>query len=128
MWNTTPVLRIPRKPQSQIGALYGQFDVLLAPSIWPESFGLVTREAMALGLWVVASDRGAIAADVVEGETGHIVPVDDHRALTQVLAQIDANPARYTQPPATTPILRTAAQQGDDLVALYQDILRAPAR
>lgn len=126
MWNTTPVLRIPRQQQAQVGALYGRFDVLMAPSIWPESFGLVTREAMALGLWVVASDRGAIAADIVEGETGHIVCVDDHRALTEVLTQIDADPARYTQPPGTTPNLRTAAQQGDDLVALYQDILRDP--
>lgn len=127
MWNTTPVLRIPRQPQAQVGALYGQFDVLLAPSIWPESFGLVTREAAALGLWVVASDRGAIAADIVEGETGHIVPVEDHRALTEVLAQIDADPTRYTQPPAKTPALRTAAHQGADLVALYKDILRTAA-
>ncbi|GAB5447016.1 glycosyltransferase [Gymnodinialimonas sp.] len=123
VWNTTPVLRIPRQPQAQVGTLYGRFDVLMAPSVWPESFGLVTREAMALGLWVVASDRGAIGADIVEGENGHIVPVDDHRALTRVLAQIDANPARYTQPPPHRAELRTAAEQGDALVALYKDIL-----
>lgn len=129
MWNTTPVLRIPRQPQAQVGALYGRFDVLMAPSVWPESFGLVTREAMALGLWVVASDRGAIGADIIEDETGHIVPVDDHRALTEVLSHIDADPARYTQSPATKTTLRTANEQGDDLVRLYQSILKdAPKR
>ncbi|MBY4894441.1 glycosyltransferase [Rhodobacteraceae bacterium N5(2021)] len=123
VWNTTPVLRIPRQPQAQIGALYGRFDVLMAPSVWPESFGLVTREALALGLWVVASDRGAIGADIVEGENGHIVPVDDHRALTQVLSLIDADPARYTQAPSHRATLHTAAAQGDALAALYKDIL-----
>lgn len=128
VWNKTPVLRIPRQPQPQVGALYGRFDVLMAPSVWPESFGLVTREAMALGLWVVASDRGAIGADIVEGENGHVVPVDDHRALTQILAEIDADPARYTQPPPHKATLRTASEQGDALVALYRDILETPKR
>lgn len=123
VWHTTPVRRIPRQPQGAVGALYGSFDVLLAPSVWPESFGLVSREALALGLWVVASDRGAMGADITEGENGHVVSVDDHRALAGILAQIDADPARYTQPPATRPVLHTAAAQGDALAVLYADIL-----
>lgn len=122
MWNTTPVRRIPRQPKSHLGTLYGSFDVLMAPSIWPESFGLVTREALALGLWVVASDRGAVGADISEGENGHIVPVDDHRALAEVLARMDADAAPYTTP-TVPPTLRTAAQQGDELAALYTRIL-----
>ena len=123
VWNTTPVRRIPRQPQAEVGALYGAFDVLMAPSTWPESYGLVAREALALGLWVVASDRGAIGADIAEGVTGHVVPVDDHRALGDVLARIDANPTRYSQAPLGKPNLRTAAQQADELATLYKTIL-----
>ncbi|WP_224816817.1 glycosyltransferase [Hasllibacter sp. MH4015] len=123
VWNTTPVTRIPRRPQSEIGALYGSFDVLLAPSVWPESYGLVAREALAMGLWVVASDRGAIGADITEGANGHVVPVDDHRALANILARIDAAPERYAQPPAIIPALRSSADQAEDLVALYRRIL-----
>ncbi|QXT39846.1 glycosyltransferase [Gymnodinialimonas ceratoperidinii] len=123
VWNTTPVVRIPRQPQDKVGALYGRFDVLLAPSIWPESFGLVTREALALGLWVMASDRGAIGSEITEGRNGHIVPVDDHRALAEVLCRIDADPSRYTAPPGVRARLRSAADQGEELVALYKDIL-----
>ncbi len=122
-WNTTPVRRIPRQPQTCIGALYGAFDVLLAPSVWPESYGLVAREALALGLWVVASDRGAMAADITEDVNGHIVSVDDHRALAQVLSRIDADPSRYCAPPSVQPVLHTAAAQGDALAVLYQKIL-----
>lgn len=127
LWNTTPVRRIPRQPQSLVGALYGSFDVLLAPSVWPESYGLVAREALALGLWVVASDRGAIGADITEGENGHIIPVDDHRALVSVLDRIDADPARYATQPALNPDLHPASAQGDALAALYQQILSAPS-
>lgn len=58
VWGDTPVRLVGRKPQDEIVKLYAELDVLLAPSLWPESFGLVTREAQAAGLWVVASDRG----------------------------------------------------------------------
>jgi glycosyltransferase involved in cell wall biosynthesis len=123
VWNGTPVRFLPRQPLTQVGRLYGQIDVLLAPSVWPESYGLVTREALALGLWVVASDRGAIGQDVVEGENGFVVDVADHRALVACLARIDADPHRYTQPPATRSTLRPAAAQAKGLHTVYQRIL-----
>jgi glycosyltransferase involved in cell wall biosynthesis len=93
--------------------------------VWPESYGLVTREALALGLWVVASDRGAIGQDVVEGENGFVVDVADHRALVACLAQIDADPDRFAKPPARGSVLRPAAAQAQDLHRVYQRILAA---
>jgi len=122
-WNGTPVTLVPRQPQDAVGALYGQIDVLLAPSIWPESFGLVTREALALGLWVVASDCGAIGQEVVEGENGFIVDVSDHKALVACLARIDADPDRFRAPPRPRPDLRPAEAQARELHAIYQRIL-----
>ncbi len=65
VWGTTPVRIIGRVAQERICDLYADLDVLLAPSLWPESFGLVTREARTAGLWVVASDRGAIGEEIV---------------------------------------------------------------
>jgi glycosyltransferase involved in cell wall biosynthesis len=125
VWNGTPVRFLPRHAQTEVGRLYGQIDVLLAPSVWPESYGLVTREALALGLWVVASDRGAIGQDVVEGENGFVVDVADHRALVACLAQIDADPDRFAKPPARRSVLRPAAAQAQDLHRVYQRILAA---
>jgi glycosyltransferase involved in cell wall biosynthesis len=122
-WNGTPVTFVPRVPLAKVGALYGSLDVLLAPSVWPESYGLVAREALAAGIWVVASDRGAIGQDVVDGQNGFVVDVGDHRALTACLAQIDAAPERFCQPPAHPPELRLAATQVDALHRVYQRIL-----
>src|SRR5436309_10805733 len=46
---------------------------LLAPSAWPEPFGLVMIEAMACGCPVIAYNRGAAREVVDEGVTGFVV-------------------------------------------------------
>jgi glycosyltransferase involved in cell wall biosynthesis len=88
----------------------------------PQSFGLVTREALACGCWVVAPDRGAVGEPVVEGVNGHIVDVADIGGLTSILRQIDGNPEKYRQPPEYSTPLRRSADQADDLTALYPKV------
>ncbi|MGW9820828.1 glycosyltransferase involved in cell wall biosynthesis [Methylorubrum extorquens] len=96
-------------------------DVLLAPSLWPESFGLVTREARAAGLWVVASDLGAIGEDIAEGGNGFRVDVSTLDALRGVFERMNADPERFrASPPQDTQSPRTVADQGDELIDLYQ--------
>ncbi|WP_407522449.1 glycosyltransferase [Methylobacterium oryzisoli] len=123
VWGTTPVRIVGPVPQGEIARLYGDLDVLLVPSLWPESFGLVAREARAFGLWVVASDRGAMGEDVEPGTDGFVVDVTTPEPLRAVLARIDADPARFREPPQRTRPIRSAAEQGDDLLALYDEIL-----
>jgi len=125
VWNGTPVTLVPRCRQECVGEVYGKIDVLLAPSTWPESYGLVAREAVALGLWVIASDQGAIGQDVVEGENGHIVPVVGHGPLAECLASIDAAPETYRRPPCHGRTLRQSREQAAELHDVYQRILQA---
>lgn len=51
---------------------YRALDLFVAPQRW-EGFGLTPLEAMATAVPVIASDVGAFAELVVEGQTGHIV-------------------------------------------------------
>jgi glycosyltransferase involved in cell wall biosynthesis len=122
-WGTTPVTFVGKFAQSDTADLYGMIDILLAPSVWPESFGLVTREALACGCWVVASNRGAVGEPVVEGVNGHIVDVADINGLTSILRQIDGNPGKYRRPPEYSTPLRRSTDQADDLAALYLKIV-----
>jgi glycosyltransferase involved in cell wall biosynthesis len=93
-WGAVPIKFIGREKQSDIVNLYRKIDVLFAPSIWPESFGLVTREAEACGCWVVASNLGGIGEDVIEGQNGHVIDPNES-ALSAVLSKIDMQPGKY---------------------------------
>lgn len=55
----------------ELWKVFGESDVLLAPSIWSEPFGLVAAEAMCRGMMVVASNRGGLPE--VVGDCGFIV-------------------------------------------------------
>ncbi len=125
LWGTTPVSVIGRVPQAQVGALYGRIDVLCAPSLWPESYGLVAREALHYGKWVIAGNRGAIGEDVTPGRNGWVVDVADPAALPRVLAEIDDNPDRYARPPELATPARGFADQVDEIAAVYDRVLPA---
>src|SRR5579875_2685815 len=65
-------------------------DVLVAPSLGGESFGIVLLEAMAAGLPVVASDIPGYR-QLVPAEAGRLVPPADPDALAAVLAGLLAD-------------------------------------
>ncbi|MFR0675401.1 glycosyltransferase [Enterobacterales bacterium AW_CKDN230030176-1A_HGKHYDSX7] len=93
-WGKVPVTFIGRVKQEDIVDLYGKIDVLFAPSTWPESFGLVTREATACGCWVVASKLGGIGEDVIEDESGHVIE-PTQEALEAIMDRIDKAHEHY---------------------------------
>jgi len=118
-WGTTPVRVIGRVPQDRVGALYGSFDVLCAVSLWPESFGLVSREALFYGKWVIASSRGAIGEPIKPLQNGWLVDPKTPLNLLDVLRQIDADPARYREPPKAPFEARSMTSVIADLAKLY---------
>jgi glycosyltransferase involved in cell wall biosynthesis len=119
VWGNTPVRKIGKLPSDEVANIYASLDVLIAPSIWPESFGLVTREAAASGLWLIASDQGAMAEPVTPGRNGFIIDVNTTESLVAALREIDANPSRFKSPPLGGAPMRTAAEQSEELIALY---------
>ncbi|WP_158774132.1 glycosyltransferase [Cobetia sp. L2A1] len=86
-WGTVPVRFIGRTGQDKVVNIYRQIDVLFAPSTWPESFGLVTREAAACGCWVVASVIGGIGEDV-DASNGYLIKAQS-KAIENILSIID---------------------------------------
>lgn len=60
----------------------------VAPSLWPEPFGIVALEAAAAGKPVVASDIGGLRDIVADGETGLLVTPDDRDALAGAMRRL----------------------------------------
>lgn len=122
-WGAVPVTFIGKYPQSRTQELYARMDVLVAPSVWPESFGLVTREAALSGAWVVASDRGGIGEDVENGVDGNIVSVDTVDGLAALFERMNLTPGAFVPPGVARMRITSVSEQVRDLVEHYRSLL-----
>lgn len=117
LWGKVPVTFIGRVSQKGIIDLYGKIDVLFAPSMWPESFGLVTREAVASGCWVVASNMGGIGEDIVPSKNGYVIE-PSLEALVEILKHISGSIVQH-KAASETEVRRTSANQAMELEKIY---------
>lgn len=124
IWGATPVKIIGKVAHERVGELYGSFDVLCAPSLWPESYGLVAREAMHYRKWVIASSRGAMSEDIVPGQNGWVVDVSDPEALFRVLQEINDNPQKFISSSVPPVNLRSISDQVMELTMAYSEIIK----
>ncbi|MGH2978859.1 MAG: glycosyltransferase family 4 protein, partial [Solirubrobacterales bacterium] len=69
-------------------------DVLCAPSLGGESFGMVLTEAFAAGTPVVASEIAGYRQVVTHGRDGLMVPPGDPLALAEALRSLSVDPGR----------------------------------
>jgi phosphatidylinositol alpha-mannosyltransferase len=74
--------------------LLAEADLLVAPSLGGESFGMVLTEAFAAGTSVVASEIAGYRDVVDDGVNGLLVPHGDPLALAEALRELALEPAR----------------------------------
>ncbi len=96
LWAVPGVLKIqPAYTQETIDSFFANIDVLLFPTQWKESFGLTVREALIRDVWVIATDAGGVIEDIVPGENGDIIALDDDGTeLAAAIGRLLANPQR----------------------------------
>lgn len=80
--------------QDDVRSFVAGFDVLVFPSIEPESFGRVLLEAMALEVPVITSAHGGAIEVVRDGVDGLWVPVGDVESLAQALCTLATDAVR----------------------------------
>jgi glycosyltransferase involved in cell wall biosynthesis len=73
--------------------LYRDADLFVLPTR-ADCYSLVCMEALASGLPCVSTNVGGIADILDEGQTGHLVGVDDGAGLGDVLEALVTDPAR----------------------------------
>jgi phosphatidylinositol alpha-mannosyltransferase len=105
-------------------------DVLCAPSLRGESFGMVLTEAFAAGTPVVASDIAGYRDVVRDGVDGVLVPPADPQALAEALRDLYEEPERRVQ------MARAAADEVErfawpavaaQVMEAYTDAIAVPA-
>jgi glycosyltransferase involved in cell wall biosynthesis len=115
--------------RGEVLAAMGEAMVVLVPSIWYETFGLVVIEAFSRGTPVVVSDMGAIAELVDHGRTGfRSRPGDpaDLAAHVQTLVGDEARLRRMRSAARSEYLARyTSSANYEQLVAVYRDAIAA---
>lgn len=105
-------------------------DVLCAPSLGGESFGMVLTESFAAGTPVVASDIAGYRDVVRDGRDGLLVPRGDATALAETLRDLWHAPERRIE------LGRAAAQRAErfawphvarEVLDAYEDAIATPA-
>lgn len=105
-------------------------DVLCAPSLRGESFGMVLTEAFAAGTPVVASDIAGYRDVVHDGTDGVLVPRGDGQALAEALRDL------WYEPPKLRAMALAAADSADRFAwprvaeqvrEAYEDAIATPA-
>jgi glycosyltransferase involved in cell wall biosynthesis len=110
-WRQATGIDLGRLPNVQVmphtadpRQFYAVTKLLLMPSLWNESFGLVAAEAMLNGIPVLASNRGALRGTVADG--GFLFDI----------------PASYTPETRVLPTLAEVGPWTETIVRLWDDV------
>ena len=98
-------------------------DVVVVPSIWYETSSLVTQEAFAAGVPVVASQLGALAERVTDGVDGLLFPPGDASALRERLMRLQNDGEFLDELRANIRPQRTMKEHVADVDAIYRGAL-----
>lgn len=107
---------------------YQRLTLYVAPSR-NEGFGLTPLEAMASGTAVVASDAGAYAEMIIEGETGSVVPAGDYLRLRDAISSfLEPQKAMQAGRKGREHVVATfgLAREAEALSEVYDGLIRQP--
>ncbi len=99
-------------------------DIVVLPSICPESFSFVIREANRLGLPVIASKIGAIPEAVKDGDNGLLFEPGNVEDLKRCMLRFIETPQLVQEMALKMPKVKSMAEHALELEEVYQGIIR----
>ena len=123
-----PVQFYDAYPHDQLASILSQHDVLVMPMIWEETFSILTREALMVGLPVVAARRGALPEAVQDGVNGLLFEPENAADLRRGLARLVAEPGLLERLRHVNPPMKTVDEYASDIEEVYAEVCAEPYR
>jgi len=108
--------------RTKLGQVLSTIDILVVPSIWYETFGLVIYEAFAGGVPVITSDIGAMKEAVRHDVDGLLFKVGDIHSLAEALQSVVNDPGHLQRLARGIRPVRTMEQEVTELMGLYEGL------
>ncbi len=108
-----------RKPE-----VLASLDVLIVPSVGLESFGIVAREAMAAGVPVIASRRGALEELDLDDVCGATFVPEDPSDLRRIIDRLIDDPETIDAWRKALPGVATVEEHAGAVEEIYRQVLR----
>jgi len=109
----------------ELPRLLAGIDVLAAPALWHEAFGLTVREALAAARPVLVSRVGGLQDAVEDGVQGRVLPPGDVPAWSAALAALARDrTAVQRMAKAARSRARGFREMANDLLAIYESVRR----
>lgn len=119
-------------PNTQIGEIFSQLDVLVVPSLWYENTPLVIYHAQAFHCPVIASNLGGMAEPIVHEQNGLLFPAGSSAELAGTLKKLseDKNLLQHLKENARPPrSIEDYARQAEQIYeVVLQDHTVNPSR
>ena len=103
-------------------------DVLAAPALWHEAFGLTVREALAAARPALVSRIGGLQDAVDDGRQGRVLPPGDVAAWAAAIRELAVDRAllrRFSD--RCRGKARSFAEMAAELVGIYNEVAKGPA-
>jgi glycosyltransferase involved in cell wall biosynthesis len=107
----------------ELDDVFNSFEVLIIPSLWQETLGMIGLEAQAAGIPVIASDIGGMKDYVRDGINGLLFPPGDVGALTGCLNSILEHPSQIEKMSSHVMKPKTITDDYETIMSFYKDLL-----
>jgi glycosyltransferase involved in cell wall biosynthesis len=113
--------------RESLPAVYGNLDVLVVPSLWPENSPLVIHEAFMHGVPVIGARTGGIPGLVTDGLSGLLYDAFSTCALAEALQRVIDDRALLRRLSSSVPCVKSIAEDAREWDARYAAVVAAPA-
>lgn len=115
-------------PNTQLGEVLSNLDVLVVPSRWYENTPLVIQSAFASKTPVIATDLGGMSELVKHNQNGLTFPLNDSAELAGLFKRLLNEPGLLQRLTANIKPERTTEEMVDDIQSVYERVLSTGAK